>query len=427
MVTARLDKWYIFCTIDSPSSKKNSTDRQRAVYRVDLAGRHVRIGKLRSLPSALIISPSNTYLVALAANKAYVYRLSKDPKKEYDSVKFVSDQNLTCGAFAPNDKEEWFATGDAKGVIRLWHGLRDAFRRIDTEGANIDDKRDKRLPTTIMHWHPHAVAALAFTPSGAQLLSVGQESVLVQWQVSSGKHEFFPRLGGRPIISLAVKPASRGAEEEWWMGFSDGSVKKIGGASGQVFQVGQDVKLDPLRPTTTSPYPLAVQPGTNGHLVVPSSHPSTLQFIDLSSSSVSFDLEVAPSNRIARRDDKEIVPVAVEHIAFTSQWMATIEGRQGDDAEGGGDVRTLKVWKHEGGVYKINTQLPRPHGSDPVTSIALAEHLLTCSATEAKLWSVRQAKKSDQGEFHSVKDEKTFTLHYKPYLIYLDGILQFGG
>ncbi|RYE56192.1 MAG: hypothetical protein EOP20_09230, partial [Hyphomicrobiales bacterium] len=75
---------------------------------------------------------------------------------------------------------------------------------------DVDNTRDKRLPTTIMHWHPHAVAALAFTPSGAQLLSVGQESVLVQWEVSSGKHEFFPRLGGRPIISLAIKPASRG-------------------------------------------------------------------------------------------------------------------------------------------------------------------------------------------------------------------------
>jgi NET1-associated nuclear protein 1 (U3 small nucleolar RNA-associated protein 17) len=427
MVTSRLDKWYIFCTIDALSIKKKDNGRQQAVYRVDLAGRQVRVGKLRSKPNALIISPSNTYLVALAANKAYVYRLSKDTSKEYDSVKFVSDQDLTCGAFAPNDKEEWFATGDAKGVIRLWHGLRDAFRRIDTEGADVDSTRDKRLPTTIMHWHPHAVAALAFTPSGAQLLSVGQESVLVQWEVSSGKHEFFPRLGGRPIISLAIKPALRGAEEEWWMGFSDGSVKKIGGSSGQVSQVGSDVKLDPLRPTSSSPYPLAIQPGNTGHLVVPSSHPSTLQFIDLSSSTVTSDLEVAPSNRIARRDDKEVVPVAVEHIAFTSTWMATIEGRQGDEAEGGGDVRTLKVWRNDGGHYKINTQLPRPHGSDPVTSIALAEHLLTCSATEAKIWSVRQAKKSDQGEFHSVKDEKTFTLHYKQHLISLDGILQFGG
>ena len=394
MVTGRLDKWYIFCTVDSPNSKKSG--HSQAIFRIDLAGRSTKMGKLSATPTSLLISPSSTYLVALAANKAYAYRLSKDPKAKPSSVKFVSDQIFTCGAFSPQSKEEWFATGDVKGVIRLWHGLQDAFRQIDAEGAD-DGKKDKRLPTTSLHWHAHAVAALAFTSSGAQLLSVGEESVLVQWHLASGKREYIPRLGGRPIVSLAVKGASRGDEEEWWMGFSDGSVSKVGGSSGQVTQVGQGVKLDPLRPTTSSPNPLAIQP--TGHLVVPSSHPSTLQFIDASSSSVSYDLEVAPSNRVARRDDKEIIPVAVEHIAFTRHWMATIEGRQGDEAEGGGDVRTLKIWRYEGGQYKINTQLPRPHGSDPVTAMAFSEYLLTCSSTEAKLWSVRQAKKSDQGEF----------------------------
>ena len=397
MVSGRLDKWYMFCTTDAPSAKKNSTGRQQAIYRIDLAGRQVKMGKLSATPTSLLISPSSTYLVALAANKAYAYRLSKDTKSKPASVKFVSDQIFTCGAFSPNGKEEWFATGDVKGVIRLWHGLQDAFRQIDVEGPELDGKKDKRLPTTSLHWHAHAVAAIAFTPSGAQLLSVGEESVLVQWHLASGKREYVPRLGGRPIVSLAVKHASRGDEEEWWMGFSDGSVYKVGGSSGHVSQVGQGVKLDPLRPTTSSPYPLAIQPNAD-YLVVPSSHPSTLQFIDASSSSVAYDLEVAPSNRVARRDDKEIVPVAVEHVTFTRNWMATIEGRQGDEAEGGGDVRTLKIWRYEGGLYKINTQLPRPHGPEPVTAMAFSEYLLTCSATEAKLWSVRQAKKSDQGE-----------------------------
>lgn len=406
LVTGRLDRWYMFCTIDAASSKpkhqKADADgkfkRQQAVYRVDLAGRAAKIGKLSSKPNSLMISPSSTYLVALAANKAYAYRLCKDIKAKVSNVKFVSDQVFTCGAFSPGaGKEEWFATGDVKGVIRLWHGLNDAFRQLDAEGPEVDGKKDKRLPTTSLHWHAHAVSALAFTSSGAQLLSVGEESVLVQWHLNSGKKEFIPRLGGRPIISLAIKPASRGNEEEWWMAFSDGSVTRIGANSGSINPVGQGVKLDPFRPTSTSPYPLAVQPG-QGYLVVPSSHPSTLQFIDPSSSSVAYDLEVAPSNRIARRDDKELIPVAVEHIAFTNQWMATVEGRRGDEAEGGGDVRTLKVWRYDG-RYQLNTQLPRPHGSEPIISVSFGEHLLTCSATEAKLWSVRQAKRSEHGEF----------------------------
>lgn len=432
MVTGRLDRWYMFVTVDSASSKPKKEKRQQAVYRVDLSGRSVKVGKLSAMPSSLLISPSSTYLVALAANKAYAYRLSKDTKLKIPTVKFVSDQIFTCGAFSPGGgptKDEWFATGDVKGVIRLWHGLQDAFRQLDAEGHEMDGQKDKRLPTTSLHWHAHAVSALAFTTSGAQLLSVGEESVLVQWHLASGKREFIPRLGGRPILSLAVKPSSRGNEEEWWMGFSDGSVSRVGGNSGIVHPVGQGVKLDPLRPTSTSPYPISIHP-SSGHLVVPSSHPSTLQFIDPSSSSVTFDLEVAPSNRIARRDDKEVVPVAVEHIAFNKQWMATVEGRQGDEAEGGGDARTLKFWQ---GVkqYTLNTQIPRPHGSDPITSIAFAEHLLTCSAKEAKLWSVRQAKKSEHGEFILIRSMtiKPFyiTFHTTDLQNLMSNILQFGG
>jgi NET1-associated nuclear protein 1 (U3 small nucleolar RNA-associated protein 17) len=75
---------------------------------------------------------------------------------------------------------------------------------------------------------------------------------------------------------------------------------------------------------------------------------------------VLFDLEVAPSNRIARRDEKELEPVAVELVAFSgagpgesaahgqSEWMATIEGRQGDEYEGAGAVCNLKVWRWDG-------------------------------------------------------------------------------
>lgn len=211
------------------------------------------------------MSPRNTYLVALAGNKAYSYRLpdNTDIEKSWKpvTVKFVSDQIFTCGAFAPDRNiagrtEEWFATGDVFGVIRLWHGLGDAFRQLEAatitpQGSVKPEKAlnmgPSRLPTTSLHWHAHAVAAIAFTASGAQLLSVGEESVLVQWHLASGKREYIPRLGGRPILTLAIKPASRGNEEEWWMGFADGSVVKVGSSSGQISTVGQNVKLGMFR------------------------------------------------------------------------------------------------------------------------------------------------------------------------------------
>ncbi|WVQ78204.1 hypothetical protein IAT38_000287 [Cryptococcus sp. DSM 104549] len=441
-------KWYIFAAVTNVKQGSNSHKLVHRVLRVPLSSSNtnpVLVGKLGAPPAALMMSPRSTYLVALAANKAYTYRMptsskSSDPWEQRPTcVRFVSDQTFTCGAFSPektlatSSEEEWFATGDQKGVIKLWHGLTQAFRQVDAAaqaalGGSGDASQgavpetEKRLPTTSLHWHAHAVSAIAFTPSGSHLLSGGEESVLVQWTVATGKREYIPRLGGRPIVSLAVRRGDGGAEEEWWMALADGAVIRIGAASGHIANVGQGIRLDPLRPTSASaPYPIAFHPATSS-LVVPSSHPSTLQFIDPVASTVLFDLEVAPSNRVSRRDEKELEPVAVEKVAFSdaqdgrSVWMATMEGRKGDSMQGGGMVKNLKVWKWANEKYMVNTQFPRPHSISDVTSVtfspipaptstsskaALAPnpYLLTTSANGvAKLWHVRQAKKSEQGK-----------------------------
>lgn len=109
-----------------------------------------------------------------------------------------------------------------------------------------------------------------------------------------------------------------------------------------------------MRPKTeTTPYPLSIHPSTSS-LVIPSSHPSTIQFVNPLASSVLSDLEVAPSNRVSRRDERELEPVAVEHVTFSepidgqSKWMATVEGRKGDEVEGGGLVKNLKLWSWTG-------------------------------------------------------------------------------
>jgi NET1-associated nuclear protein 1 (U3 small nucleolar RNA-associated protein 17) len=212
-----------------------------------------RLGKVAEKPTALFISPSYLYLVALVGNRAYTFLLPSSPSPLPDGwkahlIKFVTDHALVCGAFAPTNKlssasghkgEDWFATGDEFGVIRLWRGLSQAF----SGDRDPSKDADRRLPTTSLAWHAHAVAAIAFTPSGSQLLSVGEESVLVQWHLGSGKREYIPRLGGRPIVSLAVRQAVKGREEEWWMAFADGSVVKVGAGSGRVENVGHGVKI----------------------------------------------------------------------------------------------------------------------------------------------------------------------------------------
>nr|XP_018263992.1 uncharacterized protein I303_03870 [Kwoniella dejecticola CBS 10117]OBR86150.1 hypothetical protein I303_03870 [Kwoniella dejecticola CBS 10117] len=435
-------KWCIFAAVTSSKDVAGQKLSHR-VLKVPFTGSTTPyvIGKLSAPPTALMMSPRSTYLVVLSATKAYTYRMPSthaDPTVDIwenrpTCVKFVSDQAFTCGAFSPektlatSNEEEWFATGDEKGVIRLWHGLAQAFRQVDLAAQSVIGQSssgaadtERKLPTTSLHWHAHAVSAIAFTPSGSQLLSVGEESVLVQWHLASGKREYIPRLGGRPIISLAIRKASHGSEEEWWMSLADGSTIRVGSASGQISNVGQGIRLDPLRPTSsTKAYPFSLHPSTSA-LVVPSSHPSTLQFIDPIASSVLFDLEVVPSNRISRRDEKELESVQVEKVTFSdaqdgqSVWMATFESRTGDDLEGGGKVRNLKLWKWQDERYSVNTQFPRAHGLSPLTSVVFSPiqqgsdtsssessfaHpcLLTASADGvAKIWQIRQSKVSQQ-------------------------------
>lgn len=62
------------------------------------------------------------------------------------------------------------------------------------------------------------MSAISFTSNGAYLLSGGEESVLVVWQLESGKKEFVPRVGA-PINTLTTVRTSDG--EECLVGLAD--------------------------------------------------------------------------------------------------------------------------------------------------------------------------------------------------------------
>ena len=96
-----------------------------------------------------------------------------------------SSSRFTKCAIHPED--DFVATGDTKGEIKKWFVL----------GKNEKvSKSDEQVVTSSMHWHAHSVCSLKFTFNGAYLLSGGEESVLVMWQLATGHQQFLPRLGG---------------------------------------------------------------------------------------------------------------------------------------------------------------------------------------------------------------------------------------
>ena len=144
--------------------------------------------------------------------------------------------------------------------------------------------------------------------------------------------------------------------------------------------------------------PLAVHPLTFTWLL-PSSHPSSLQIYSLSSSSLLSELEVSPSNRVSRRDEKPLLPSRVEKITISStgSWMATVDSRAGDV-----DFRPevyLKFWSWvRADEWILNTRIDRPHGVHQVTDISFSpcvrtgtSPMLVSTGEDAriKVWQLR--------------------------------------
>jgi NET1-associated nuclear protein 1 (U3 small nucleolar RNA-associated protein 17) len=114
---------------------------------------------------------------------------------------------LQCAAFDATDSI--IAAGDASGRILIWHDFPRALAQWAGTASNSSSTAPAsataaiaaaaveeaagfgsaaegnavRLPAcTTVHWHAHPVGALCFSMDGSQLLSGGQEGVLVSAQ-----------------------------------------------------------------------------------------------------------------------------------------------------------------------------------------------------------------------------------------------------
>ena len=380
-----------------------------------------------------MLSPSGSFLVVLAGQKAYVLPTAPDRMTE-GFTKFVSPEVLTCGAMHP--REDWFVSGDEKGVVRMWFCLAElAAAQPAGQGATLhadDDDADKETagttqqkassgsairttPTTTLHWHSHAVASIAFTAAGTSILSGGEEAVLVAWSVANGSKTFVPRVGG-PIASVVVRPPGHGREEEWWVGLANGGLRRLGGdgkGGRNVLGGWESARIEPSpAPASGRPSPLAYHAATQS-LLLPSAHPSSVQLYSPAHQSSILELEVAPSNRVSRAADKEVDPVRVELAALGTSfnetgWLATAERREADEEEGAAVARTIKVWRWDASLrtYVLTTRLEAPHKADvgslafspvPVTLPGAAQPtllLLSTSAADgvARLWREKRTR-----------------------------------
>ncbi|BGP39444.1 NET1-associated nuclear protein 1 [Rhodotorula kratochvilovae] len=352
--------------------------------------RRVRLATPR-IVRALALSHDGAVLASLNPAAVNLARTAEIQRGFTQSVPAADDEAFTTIAFHPS--ENYFATGNTRGQIRLWYNVLGADA---AEGAPAPS-------TSVLHWHAHAVSALAFTPNGAYLLSGGQEAVLVLWQLHSGHQEYVPRLGA-PVVTLTVLDGTvDNPEQQVAARLSDGSVVFVGSQRLKIAKTISGLKADASsRPTfaparADAPVPLALDPSTSA-LVLPAGHPSSLQFYSPTVDAALLELEVAPSNRVTGADlDRPLEPTRVERVAFSKRektgeyWMATVDSWT---REGFAPVRQLKLWRKRADAesFTLSTRIDRPHDA-PITSLSFSPSptspLLLTTSTDGliKVWA----------------------------------------
>ena len=371
--------------------------------------RRVRLAQPRVV-RALAVSPSGQFLLAMNPHQINILRTAH--LQGGFVVHLDSAEPLTALAFHPTDN--YFATGNAKGQIRLWYDVLDADDAINGAGAE-SDKEDavmtkrkgskllNRPATAVFHWHAHPVASIAFTPNGAYLLSGGEESVVVLWQLHTGHKEFVPRVGA-PVLTLSITNGVQ-SEQQIAARLRDGSVIFIGSQKLKIHKTISGLKADPVRLTDLASrpavrVPLAVQPLTK-NLVLPAGHPSSIQFYSPAEDAQALELEVSPSNRVSSAST-QIEPTRVDMVAFStpasagrnagSYWMATVDSWANGHFT---PSRHLKLWHHRSDQsgFILATRIDRPHDA-PITSVSFSPNaeqpLLLTTSTDGtiKIWAL---------------------------------------
>ncbi|KAJ1555423.1 WD repeat-containing protein 75 [Nowakowskiella sp. JEL0078] len=338
--------------------------------------------------TGLELSKDGNFVIVSGLNKLAVLDRSQYPQiwklNTFDSA-------ITSIVIHPND--HYVAIGDKVGKITLWYGL---------------GQKSEKFVSSTMHWHAHRVNHLAFTNDGVYLLSGGEESVLVIWQLQTQRKNFLPRLGGSEITSIAISSD----QSLFAVSLSDSSIQLISSINMEVTQKISGLKLASLHPKSSKLSKKFVVEPRNQYVVM-SGYPGTLQFYNTRSDMNVYDLEVCIRNRVSRLEDKDISEPHIEHFEFSmdGKWLATVDVRVDENFD---SEINLKFWKYNENKqsYFINTQVDKPHKGQIIAVKSRPRHnhapmFVTLSEDgEVKIW--RQRTEQNIKEYWSNRSTHTY-------------------
>ncbi|KAI9754982.1 MAG: hypothetical protein M4579_004456 [Chaenotheca gracillima] len=94
------------------------------------------------------------------------------------------------------------AIGDAKGAVLVYENILNEVLRMETKKTSPNSST---FAPRKMHWHREAVSSVKWSHDGNYIISGGSETVLVLWQLDTGKQQYLPHLSA-PIENIVVSP-----------------------------------------------------------------------------------------------------------------------------------------------------------------------------------------------------------------------------
>ncbi|KAL2009279.1 hypothetical protein VTN00DRAFT_7473 [Thermoascus crustaceus] len=296
--------------------------------------------------------------------------------------------------------------GESGGSILVYHDIVNSLTRNEDmyEGEGKSGSVLRRL-----HWHRGPVSVVRWSRDGNYLISGGLESVMVLWQLDSGRKQFLPHLSS-PICNIVVSPSGN----LYALKLADNSVIVLSATelqpSATITGLQLPSKVDNIgdlsEPIASSPrvydsVPAVLHPQNPDHLmvVVPASQTIRHEKQALANLSVLQTFDVRTGCHLARQalartnltvlntgpDGAEIVTPDIKYFDLSQdgKWLATVDNwhphpqdvkaftasHVGDEGNIG-DRREvfLKfwIWNELTNLWELVTRVDGPHFRSPV-------------------------------------------------------------
>ncbi|KAI9923452.1 hypothetical protein MW887_009313 [Aspergillus wentii] len=292
--------------------------------------------------------------------------------------------------------------GESNGSILIYSDVLNFFT------ANEDSREGGKSPAPRrLHWHRGSVNTVRWSKDGNYVISGGHESVMVLWQLDTGRKQYLPHLSS-PICNIIVSPTGN----SYVVKLADNCIMALSARELQPFATIIGLQLCPKMTQTldkssstscqfSSSTPAILHPRQPDQLLiaVPASRQVSQEGHHLPNSSVLQTYDIRTNSHIARQalartnattlrvspEGSEIIAPDIKHIdvAHDGKWMATIDTwspypqdvRSLDLSNTGTDYQEtfLKFWKWNdfSSLWELVTRIDGPHFSDKGHALVL--------------------------------------------------------